>query len=73
MKEVKHITAREIVVKFFDKEYEKLSLEELCRAPLSAISGISESDAAVLKRARATRLSVVSHIRAFSKKLYYVT
>ncbi|MDH5267131.1 MAG: DUF4332 domain-containing protein [Candidatus Bathyarchaeota archaeon] len=45
------MTAREIVVKFFDKEYEKVSLEELCRAPLSAVSGISESDAADLKKA----------------------
>lgn len=48
---MKHMTVREIVVKFFDKEYEKLFLEELCRAPLSAISGISESDAADLKKA----------------------
>ena len=45
------MSAREFVVKYFDKEYEKLSLEELCRAPVSAISGISESDASDLKEA----------------------
>jgi len=44
------VTAREIVVKFFDKEYEKLSFKELCRAPVSAISGVSESDAADIKK-----------------------
>ncbi len=41
----------EFIVKYFDKEYEKLSLEELCGAPVSAISGVSESDAADLKKA----------------------
>lgn len=41
----------EFIVKYFDKKYEKLSLEELCRAPVSAISGVSESDAADLKEA----------------------
>ena len=45
------MSAPEFVVKFFDKEYEKLSLEELCKAPVSAISGVSESDAADLKKA----------------------
>ena len=41
----------EFIVKYFDKEYEKISLEELCRAPVSAISGVSESDATDLKGA----------------------
>jgi len=36
---------------FFDKKHENLSFEELCKAPASAISGISESDAANLKKA----------------------
>lgn len=45
------MSAREFVVKYFDEEYEELSLEELCRTPVSAISGISEPDAADLKEA----------------------
>lgn len=45
------MSAQEFVVKFFDKKYEKLSFEELCKAPVSAISGVSESDAADLKKA----------------------
>ena len=45
------MSAPEFVVKFFDKKYEKLSFEELCKAPVSAISGVSESDAADLKKA----------------------
>ena len=45
------MSASKIVVKFFDKKYEKLSFEELCKAPVSAISGISESDAVDLKKA----------------------
>ena len=40
--------ASEFVVRFFDKKYEKLSFEELCKAPVSAISEVSESDAADL-------------------------
>ena len=39
------------IVKFNDKAYEDKSIEELVKAPVSAISGISESDAADLKRA----------------------
>ena len=39
------------VVKFFDKAYENKSIEELVKAPVSAISGVSESDAADLKKA----------------------
>ncbi len=39
------------IVKFYDKAYENKSIEELCKAPVSAISGVSESDAADLKRA----------------------
>ena len=45
------MSAPEFVVKFFDREYEKLSLKELCKAPVSAISGVSEPDAADLKKA----------------------
>ena len=45
------MSAPEFVVKFFDKKYEKLSFDELCKASVSAISGISESDAADLKKA----------------------
>ena len=45
------MSASEFIVKFFDKKYEKLSFEELCKAPVSAISGVSESDAADLKKA----------------------
>ncbi len=39
------------IVKFYDKAYEDKSIEELCKAPVSAISGVSESDAADLKKA----------------------
>lgn len=45
------MSASEFIVKFFDKKYEKLSFGELCKAPVSAISGVSESDAADLKKA----------------------
>jgi len=41
----------EFIVKFYDKKYEDLSIEELVNAPVSAISGVSESDAADLKKA----------------------
>ncbi|MFB0514419.1 MAG: helix-hairpin-helix domain-containing protein [Candidatus Bathyarchaeia archaeon] len=39
------------IFKFYDKAYEDKSIEELCEAPVSAISGISESDATDLKKA----------------------
>ena len=39
------------IAKFYDKAYEDKSIEELVKAPVSAISGISESDAADLKKA----------------------
>lgn len=42
---------REFVIKYFDKAYENLSLKELRDAPVSAISGVSETDAADLKKA----------------------
>ena len=42
---------REFVVKYFDKSYEHLSLRELRDAPVSAISGVTEADAADLKQA----------------------
>lgn len=41
----------EFIVKFYDKAYEYKSIEELVMAPVSAISGVSESDAADLKKA----------------------
>ena len=40
----------EFIVKFYDKAYEDKSIEELVTAPVSAISGVSESDAADLKK-----------------------
>jgi len=45
------MSVRELILKSFDKEYEQKSLMELCKAPVSAISGISETDAASLKSA----------------------
>ena len=41
----------EFIVKFYDKAYEDKSIEELVDAPVSAISGVSDSDAADLKEA----------------------
>lgn len=41
----------EFIVKFYDKAYEDKSIEELVYAPVSAISGVSDSDAADLKEA----------------------
>ncbi|MFQ6068486.1 MAG: hypothetical protein ACE5KD_02975 [Candidatus Bathyarchaeia archaeon] len=42
---------REFIVKYFDKAYEQFSLKELRDAPVSAMSGVSEADAADLKKA----------------------
>ena len=39
------------ITKFFDKLYEKKSILELVKAPVDAISGVSESDAQDLKKA----------------------
>lgn len=39
------------IVKFYDKAYEDKSIEELVKAPVAAISGVSESDAGDLKKA----------------------
>lgn len=39
------------IVKFFDKAYETKSILELAKAPVTAISGVSESDAEDLKKA----------------------
>jgi len=39
------------IVKFYDKDYENKDIEELCKAPVSAISGISKADAEGLKKA----------------------
>lgn len=38
-------------MKFDDKTYEGKGIEELCKAPVSAIGGVSESDVADLKKA----------------------
>lgn len=45
------MSLREFVIKYFDKAYENLPLKELRDAPVSAISGVSETDAADLKKA----------------------
>lgn len=45
------MNVRDFLLKAFDKEYEQKPLTELCKAPISAISGISETDAASLKDA----------------------
>lgn len=39
------------IVKFFDKAYEDKSILELAKAPVAAISGVSESDAEDLMKA----------------------
>lgn len=39
------------IVEFYDKAYEDNSIEELVKAPVAAISGVSESDAEDLKEA----------------------
>jgi predicted RecB family nuclease len=39
------------IAKFFDKAYEAKSILELAKAPVTAISGVSESDAEALKKA----------------------
>jgi hypothetical protein len=43
--------ASEFIVKFYNKAYEDKYLDELTQSPVSAISGISESDAQDLKTA----------------------
>ena len=49
--EEKSATAEKIIKLVIDKKYEELSLKELVNAPVSAISGISESDVELLKKA----------------------
>ena len=39
------------IVRFYDKAYEGKTIQELVKAPVSAISGVSESDAEDLKKA----------------------
>ena len=39
------------IVKFFDKKYEDMNIVELVKAPVAAISGVSDSDAEDLKSA----------------------
>jgi len=41
----------DFIVKFYDKAYEDQNIEELVKAPVSAISGVSEQDAIDLKKA----------------------
>ena len=41
----------EFIVKFYDKAYEEKTIVELTEAPVSAISGVSESDAEDLDKA----------------------
>jgi len=38
------------IVKFYDKPYETKNIVDLAKAPVAAISGVSESDAADLKK-----------------------
>jgi len=45
------LSLEKFIVKYFDKAYEHLPLKELRDASVSAISGISEEDAAKLKKA----------------------
>lgn len=45
------MSVRNFLLKSFDNEYEQKSLMELCKAPVSAISGVSDADAASLKDA----------------------
>ena len=39
------------IVKFYDKKYEEWAIEDLVKAPVDAISGVSETDAVDLKKA----------------------
>jgi hypothetical protein len=39
------------IIKFFDKSYETKSILDLAKAPVAAISGVSETDAEDLKKA----------------------
>ena len=41
----------EFITKFYIKKFKDKAIEELCQAPVSAISGVSETDAADLKEA----------------------
>lgn len=41
----------EFITKFYIKQYEDMTIEELCATPVSAISGVSEADATDLKAA----------------------
>jgi predicted RecB family nuclease len=45
------MSVREYIVKSFDKEYEQKTLQELSKAPVAALSGVSQSDADSLKAA----------------------
>jgi len=39
------------IVKFYDKAYENQNIDDLCKAPISSISGISKADAEDLRKA----------------------
>ncbi len=39
------------LAKFLDKAYEQMSFEELAKAPVAALAGVSEADAAALQQA----------------------
>jgi predicted RecB family nuclease len=45
------MSVREYILKSFDKEYEQKPLMELRKAPVSALSGVSQTDADSLKNA----------------------
>ncbi|ETK37438.1 hypothetical protein GCM10009530_69910 [Microbispora corallina] len=39
------------LAKLLDREYEEMSLDELIKAPVQALAGVSEGDAEMLKKA----------------------
>jgi hypothetical protein len=39
------------LAKLLDRQYEEMSLEDLVKAPVAALSGVSEGDAELLKKA----------------------
>ena len=51
---------------FLDKEYESSSLADLPKAPVSALAGVTESDAEHLKAARD---EVANQVREFAEQL----
>ncbi len=45
------MSVKEFVEKYFERNYEKYSVQDILKAPVSAISGVTEADAADLKKA----------------------